>query len=189
MSLYAVPLAGHGARVSGSRGGRVHGWGPGAAPAGHDDRRPARSDGPAGSGVNTTQIPAAYVRWVLAAGSICPAITPAVIAAQDQAESGWNPTAVSPAGAEGIAQFLPSTFPDWGRDDDRTGNVSPFNPADEIMAQGRYDCSLASLMSRLAASGRVSGSVVDLALASYNAGPGAVEIAHGVPADAAPLRA
>src|SRR5579859_6154096 len=137
------------------------------------------------NGVNTAGIPAAYVPWVLAAGSVCADISPAIIAAQDQAESDWNPRAVSPAGAEGIAQFMPSTFPSWGRNDDGSGNVSAFNPADAIMAQGRYDCSLASMMARLVASGQVTGSVADLALASYNAGPGAVETAHGVPADAA----
>jgi cell wall-associated NlpC family hydrolase len=140
----------------------------------------------AGGAVNTSAIPAAYVPWVLQAGSLCAAITPAIIAAQDQAESGWNPDARNAgSGAEGIAQFLPSTFASWGQNSDGTGNVSPFNPADAIMAQGRYDCSLASLAQQLLAAGSVSGSVVSLALASYNAGPGQVETAHGVPPDAA----
>ncbi|HZR52252.1 MAG TPA: bifunctional lytic transglycosylase/C40 family peptidase [Streptosporangiaceae bacterium] len=138
-----------------------------------------------GSGVNTSAVPAVYVPWVLAAGSLCAAITPPVIAAQDQVESGWNPRAVSSGGAEGIAQFLPATFATWGRDDDGTGNVTPFNPFDEIMAQGRYDCSLAALAARLVASGQASGSVTDLALACYNAGPRAVEAARAVPAEAA----
>lgn len=89
-----------------------------------------------------------------------------------------------PAGAEGIAQFLPGTFPAWGHNDDGTGNVSPFNPADAIMAQGRYDCSLAALAQRLISNGAASGTVTDLALAAYNAGPGDVEAAHGVPAAA-----
>jgi hypothetical protein len=120
--------------------------------------------------VNTSQVPAAYLPWVLSAGSLCAVITPAVIAAQDQVESGWNPRAVSPAGAEGIAQFLPGTFATWGQDSDGTGNVSPFDAADAIMAQGRYDCSLASLMSALEGAGQVSGDVLSLALASYNAG-------------------
>jgi cell wall-associated NlpC family hydrolase len=140
--------------------------------------------GAAGS-LNTSAVPAAYLPWVLSAGSLCATITPAVVAAQDQVESGWNPRAVSTAGAEGIAQFLPGTFASWGKNDDGTGDVSPFNPADAIMAQGRYDCSLAALMSRLAASGSVSGDVLALALAGYNAGPGAVEAAHSVPPDAA----
>jgi cell wall-associated NlpC family hydrolase len=146
---------------------------------------PGGPGGRSGGAVNTSAIPAAYVPWVLAAGSLCAAISPAVVAAQDQAESDWGPRRVSPAGAEGIAQFLPSTFAVWGRDDDGTGNVSPFNPFDAIMAQGRYDCSLAALAARLLAAGQASGKVIDLALACYNAGPGQVEAARGVPADAA----
>jgi cell wall-associated NlpC family hydrolase len=137
------------------------------------------------SGLNTSAVPTAYIQWVLKAGSICAAITPAIIAAQDQAESNWNPKAVSGAGAEGIAQFLPSSFPQWGRNDDGTGNVSPWNPRDEIVAQGRYDCSLASFAQNLINSGGASGTVTDLALAAYNAGPGGVEQAHGIPAAAA----
>jgi cell wall-associated NlpC family hydrolase len=127
------------------------------------------------STVNTTNIPAAYVPWVLAAGSLCAAIPPSVIAAQDQVESGWNPRIVSSAGAEGIAQFLPATFPQWG-------SGSPFNPRDAIMAQGRYDCSLAALAQQLLDKGEATGTATDLALAAYNAGPGAVEAAHGIPA-------
>ena len=135
----------------------------GGQAAGHRLRRGA---------VNTADIPAAYVPWVLAAGSLCATITPAVIAAQDQVESGWNPHAVSSAGAEGIAQFLPATFATWGRNDDGTGNVSPFDPADEIMAQGRYDCSLAALMSRWWRPGGSSGDVRRPGAGRYNAGPG-----------------
>ena len=143
---------------------------------------------PPSESVNTSQVPSAYLPWVQSAGSLCAVITPAVIAAQDQVESDWNPRAVSPAGAEGIAQFLPGTFATWGQDSDGTGDVSPFNPADEIMAQGRYDCSLASLMLALEGAGQVSGDVLSLALAAYNAGPGAVEAAHGVPGYAAGTR-
>jgi hypothetical protein len=135
--------------------------------------------------LNTAAIPAQYVPWVLQAGSMCAAIPPAIIAAQDQVESGWNPRAISPAGAEGIAQFLPDTFRTWGRNDDGTGAVSPFNPADAIMAQGRYDCSLAALALKMIDAGQATGTATDLALAAYNAGPGAVEAAHGVPAVAA----
>lgn len=135
--------------------------------------------------LNSSAVPRQYLAWVLRAGSMCSAIPPPIIAAQDQVESGWNPRAVSPAGAEGIAQFLPGTFATWGHNDDGTGNVSPFNPADEIMAQGRYDCSLAALAQQLIARGEARGTPTDLALAAYNAGPGAVEAAHGIPSAAA----
>jgi cell wall-associated NlpC family hydrolase len=137
-------------------------------------------------GLNTSAVPSAYVAWVLKAGSLCAAITPPIIAAQDQVESDWDPNARNAgSGAEGIAQFLPSTFETWGRNDDGTGDVSPYNPRDEIMAQGRYDCYLASFAQQLINAGQASGTATSLALAAYNAGPLTVEQAHGVPAAAA----
>jgi cell wall-associated NlpC family hydrolase len=136
---------------------------------------------PANAPLRTSAIPAQYVPWVERAGEECPEIPSPIIAAQIQEESDWNPDAVSPKGALGIAQFLRSTFTAWGRNDDGTGKVSPFNPADEIMAQGRYDCSLAAQMTKLRSRGVVSGSVLDLTLAAYNAGPGSVELAGGAP--------
>lgn len=141
---------------------------------------------PGSGGLNTSAIPAAYVPWVLRAGSMCAAITPPIIAAQDQVESGWNDRARNPgSGAEGIAQFLPSTFAAWGRNDDGTGNVSAYNPRDAIMAQGRYDCYLASFGQHLISTGQASATATSLALAAYNAGPLRVEQAHGIPAVAA----
>jgi cell wall-associated NlpC family hydrolase len=185
MSAYTIPLSGHPGRVAGQA---ILAFAAGVLAlillvAVTSGQPPVAV--PRYAGVDTADIPAAYVPWVLAAGSICAAITPAIIAAQDQVESDWNPRAVSSVGAEGIAQFLPSTFASWGRNDDGTGNLSPFNPFDEIMAQGRYDCSLAVMAQQLVASGQATGSVTDLALACYNAGPGQVVAAHGVPADAA----
>jgi len=54
-----------------------------------------------------------------------------VALAQVQAESAWNPNAVSPAGAQGLFQFMPGTWATWG-------NGSPFNPDDAAPAWGRY---------------------------------------------------
>ncbi len=130
-----------------------------------------------GTGISD-KVPAAYRQWVLAAGALCAQFPPSIVAAQLEAESGWNPNAVSPVGAQGIAQFMPGTWTTWGRDADGNGQADPFDPADAIMAQGRYDCALA---------GEVKGvdSTVDstqLALAAYNAGPGAVRAAGGIPA-------
>ena len=79
------------------------------------------------------------------------------------AESGFNPRAVSPAGALGIAQFMPSTARSYGLRD-------PFDPVAAIDAQ-------AHLMSDLL---RQFHSV-PLALAAYNAGSGAVAACHCVP--------
>jgi cell wall-associated NlpC family hydrolase len=110
------------------------------------------------------------------ASSLCPGISAPLLAAQIDAESGWNPSAVSPAGAEGIAQFLPATFATYGRDDDGTGNVSPFNPVDAVMAMSRYDCALLADVS-----GLTDQTPVSLMLAAYNAGVGAVLAFQGIP--------
>jgi len=87
-----------------------------------------------------------------------------VLAAQLYAESGFNPFARSPAGAEGIAQFMPGTADAYGLDD-------PFDPVAAIDAQ-------AHLMSDLL---KQFGGKVALALAGYNAGAGAVERFGGIP--------
>lgn len=90
-------------------------------------------------------------------------VSAALLAAQLMAESNFNPFATSPAGAEGIAQFIPSTAASYGLGD-------PFDPEEAIEAQ-------AHLMSDLV---RQLGSP-QLALAAYNAGPAPVEACHCVP--------
>jgi hypothetical protein len=91
-------------------------------------------------------------------------VSAALLAAQLLAESNFNPFAVSPAGAQGIAQFIPSTAAAYGLHD-------PFDPVAAMDAQ-------AHLMSDLI---RQLGSP-QLALAAYNAGPAPVEACHCVPA-------
>jgi hypothetical protein len=86
-----------------------------------------------------------------------------LLAAQLYAESGFNPFAVSKAGAQGIAQFMPATARGMGLED-------PFDAEQAIDAQ-------AHLMRDLL---RQFGSV-PLALAAYNAGPGAVSRCGCVP--------
>jgi hypothetical protein len=91
-------------------------------------------------------------------------VSAALLAAQLMAESNFNPFAVSPAGAEGIAQFMPGTAAAFGLAD-------PFDPVEAIDAQ-------AHLMSDLI---HQFGSP-ELALAAYNAGPAPVEACSCVPA-------
>jgi len=91
-------------------------------------------------------------------------VSAALLAAQLEAESGFDPAAVSPAGAEGIAQFTPSTAAAYGLTD-------PFDADLAIDAQ-------AHLMSDLL---KQFGSPA-LALAAYNAGPGAVQACGCIPA-------
>jgi hypothetical protein len=90
-------------------------------------------------------------------------VSPALLAAQLMAESGFDPNAGSPAGAQGIAQFMPGTAASYGL-------TNPFDPIAAIDAQ-------AHLMSDLL---RQFGSP-ELALAAYNAGPGAVEPCNCIP--------
>lgn len=130
---------------------------------------------------NGAQVPAQFRDWIIRAGQICPEVTPQLLAAQMEQESGWNPGAVSPVGAMGIAQFMPGTWPSWGKDEDG-GGASPYHPGDAIMAAARYDCALAAQVRGYVDTGRASGDVQDLMLAAYNAGPNAVLKYGGIPA-------
>jgi cell wall-associated NlpC family hydrolase len=120
-------------------------------------------------------VPAQYVDLFEAAGQTCAQAPAALLAAQSYQESGWNPNAVSPTGAQGIAQFEPGTWPHWTSTKDGDGKEDPFNPADAIPAMARYDCALAKRVSS------IPGDTTDLMLAAYNAGLGAVEQAKGIP--------
>jgi hypothetical protein len=90
-------------------------------------------------------------------------VSAALLAAQLYAESGFNPFAVSPAGAQGIAQFMPGTARGMGLDD-------PFDPHAAIDAQARL---MRDLLRQFGA--------VPLALAAYNAGPAPVAACGCVP--------
>lgn len=126
-------------------------------------------------GLDPSKIPAAYRQWVIRAGETCSAAPAALIAAQIEAESNWNPKARSPVGALGLSQFMPGTWATWGTDGDGDGKADPFSPPDAIMSQARYDCYLAGQVSGLA------GDPTKLMLAAYNAGPGAVQEYGGIP--------
>lgn len=85
-----------------------------------------------------------------------------VIAAQLSAESGWDPGAVSPAGAVGLAQFMPGTWELYGQGD-------PRDPLASIAAQGEY---MGALMDLAGEHTEDPGEQVRLALAAYNWGDG-----------------
>jgi hypothetical protein len=125
-------------------------------------RTAAGGDGATSQGGLPAFVPAAYrdpiaraaARWNVSAN---------VLAAQLMAESNFNPLAVSPVGASGIAQFMPATAAAYGLRD-------PLDPNASIDAQ-------AHLMSDLM---RQFGDT-SLALAAYNAGPAPVAACNCVP--------
>ncbi len=90
-------------------------------------------------------------------------VAPVLLAAVAKQESGFDPTAVSPAGARGLMQLMPGTA-------DGLGVKDSFDPAQAVDGAARL---LRDLIDRF---GRF-----DLALAGYNAGPGAVLRYDGIP--------
>jgi cell wall-associated NlpC family hydrolase len=125
--------------------------------------------------IATGTVPAVDATLMQKYGHTCPELTPSLLAAQLYQESGFDPTIVSPAGAIGIAQFMPGTWPTWSSPGDGDGKQDPRNPSDAIPAAARYDCALAHQLSG------IGGDAVANMLAGYNAGPGAVEKAGGIP--------
>lgn len=115
-----------------------------------------------GAGGLPTWVPARF-RPLIADAAQRHNVQPLLLAAQLKAESNFNPNAVSPAGAQGIAQFMPGTAQSVGLRD-------PFDPGQAIDAQGK-------LMSALIRQFRS----IPKALAAYNAGPGAVQKYGGIP--------
>jgi hypothetical protein len=127
---------------------------------------PREPDGAAdgrGSAVSLPSFVPARFRGAIAGAAQRWNVSGALLAAQLMAESNFNPFAVSPAGAAGIAQFMPATAAAYGLDD-------PFDAVAAIDAQ-------AHLMSDLLEQfGDPS-----LALAAYNAGPAPVAACSCVP--------
>jgi murein DD-endopeptidase MepM/ murein hydrolase activator NlpD len=123
-------------------------------------------------------VPAGYEPLLRRASRTCAGVTAPLLAAQIEVESGWNPRAVSPAGAQGLAQFMPATWAGAGVDGDGDGVRDPFNPADVIASQAAFLC---QLLAAVTADRRLVGDRLDLALAAYNAGLGAVQRAGGIP--------
>jgi soluble lytic murein transglycosylase-like protein len=91
-------------------------------------------------------------------------VSPGLVNAVVMAESAGNPSAISMAGAQGLMQLMPGTSA-------ACGVSNPFDPNQNVDCGTRY---LHQLLTRYRNN-------VELAVAAYNAGPGAVDQYHGVP--------
>jgi soluble lytic murein transglycosylase-like protein len=128
-----------------------------------------------GKNVKAGIVPSQYKALIDKWGNKCSAITPAILAAQINQESGWNPKAGSSAGAQGIAQFIPGTWKAHGLDANHDGKASVWDPEDALPSAAQYMCDLARYVKN------VPGDRTVNALAAYNAGANKVLSYKGVP--------
>jgi hypothetical protein len=121
------------------------------------------SDGALSSSSLPSFVPAEFRAPILRAAAHWN-VSAALLAGQLMAESGFDPNAGSPVGAQGIAQFMPATAASYGL-------ANPFDPAAAIDAEAHL---MADLIAQFGSP--------ELALAAYNAGPAPVEACHCIPA-------
>ena len=125
--------------------------------------QPARANvAPGGAAlIRTTKPPnrrAAQYESLIEEHAALNTISPDLVRALIHAESAFNPRALSPKGAMGLMQLMPGTAAEFGV-------LDAFNPVENVRAGVKY---LKQLLNSY-------GGRVELALAAYNAGPGAVK--------------
>jgi soluble lytic murein transglycosylase-like protein len=109
------------------------------------------------------EVPAGFQQPLLSASRRY-GLSPRLVAALARQESAWHPAAVSSKGAVGLTQLMPATA--------RALAVDPRDPSANLDGGARY---LRMLLDQF-------GGNIERALAAYNAGPGRVARAAGVPA-------
>lgn len=135
-----------------------------AAESGTSARPASAADAGAEAPGWAERLPAAGRQWapMIERAAAAAGVEPELLAALTQAESGFDPSARSRAGAIGLAQLMPGTASALG--------VDPVDPEQNLVGGARY---LREQLDRFGAA--------DLALAAYNAGPQRVAQAGGIP--------
>ena len=108
---------------------------------------------------------AALLQRLVDAGARDSKLSPQLISAMIAVESNGDPSAISRSGAQGLMQLMPGTAATYGV-------ANAFDPQENVVGGCRY---MRDLLRRYHHN-------VPLALAAYNAGPGRVDAAHGIPA-------
>lgn len=127
---------------------------------------------------------ATFVPWLTKAGTLCDGITAPTLAALYSAENGFrygSSAPVSPVGAKGPGQFMDDTWRTYGKDADGDGTADVLGVADSVMASGHLLCDMYTQIDKWKHQGRVRGDTLDLTIAGYNAGAGAVLASGGMP--------
>lgn len=127
------------------------------------------------SALGPVTVPEEYRTVVVEAAKRCPQVPAEVLAAQLAAESSWRTDAVSPVGAQGIAQFMPATWEQFGLDANGDGVADVWDPVDAIHSAAALNCVNRKLVRD------VPGKRLENTLAAYNAGHGAVREHGGIP--------
>ena len=109
-------------------------------------------------------MPASQLQNIVRTYSAANSVNPKLVSSVIDAESHGDPSAVSRVGAQGLMQLMPGTASMYG-----VSNA--FDPYANVDGGTRY---LRDLLRRYKGN-------VRLAVAAYNAGPGAVDAAHGIP--------
>ena len=126
---------------------------------------PPATGGPSMASLECAPLPASIVDPIVAKAAQSNALTSDLLRAVISRESAFKPCAVSPAGALGLMQLMPQTASALGVD-------NAFDPEQNISAGSQF---LRMMLDRF-------GGNLSLALGAYNAGPGRVDAAGGIPA-------
>jgi len=101
-------------------------------------------------------------------------LDPGLLAAIAHVESGGNPQAISPKGAEGMMQLMPATA-------QRFGIADPFDPIANVLGAARFIAFLRGYHPQSGGGPAAGALTLPEMLAAYNAGEGAVDKYRGIP--------